>query len=322
MPESHAFVPSPRSTLCCAWAKSGRATCSARFPLKVSLVPLKRPSACGTPRDHPITFEEGDGPPRAGPFVASTPRRSMPSCWLPPPCRARSYMRIHAYSLRVHLAAESPRSQTTSQATRAMSASVQIMRSPGQPVGIQEFPGDVEQVVVLRNGASVRFRAISPHDAPRLMALCQRSSARTVYQRFFSPRRLRPEEAHALANVDYRERMALVAEVGTGESDLIGVARYGPGEEAATADIGLVVEDGWQGLGLGSILLKEILHAGAQRGIRHFRADVLTENRPALRLLARYTHIAQSTTSGSVTSITFHRREDSDAGALKPWGES
>jgi GNAT superfamily N-acetyltransferase len=43
------------------------------------------------------------------------------------------------------------------------------------------------------------------------------------------------------------------------------------------SDIALVVEDGWQGLGLGSILLKEILHAGAQRGIRHFKADVLTE---------------------------------------------
>jgi GNAT superfamily N-acetyltransferase len=141
------------------------------------------------------------------------------------------------------------------------------------------------------------------------MALCHRLSPRTVYQRFFSPRRLRPEEAHAFANVDYRERMALVAEVGTGqEPDLIGVARYGPGEEAAMADIGLVVEDGWQGLGLGAILLKEILDAGAQRGIRLFRADVLTENRPALRLLARYTHIERSTTSDGVTSITFRRR--------------
>ena len=203
-----------------------------------------------------------------------------------------------------------------------MRVSAQIMRSAGQTLGIQGFPGDVEPIVVLRNGASVRIRPIRPDDAPRLMALCHRLSPRTVYQRFFSPRRLRPEEAQAFANVDYRERMALVAEVGTGESDLIGVARYGPGEEAAMADIGLVVEDGWQGLGLGSILLKEILHAGAQRGIRHFRADVLTENRRALRLVARYTDIAQSTTNDGVTSITFRRRENSAAGVLTPWGES
>ena len=190
-----------------------------------------------------------------------------------------------------------------------MTVLAQIMRNPGQTVGIQGFSGDVEQVVTLRNGASVRLGPISPDDAPRLMALCHRLSPRTVYQRFFSPRRLRPEEAQAFANVDYRERMAVVAEIDRGqEPDLIGVARYGPDGEAATADIGLVVEDGWQGLGLGAILLKEILHAGAQRGIRHFRADVLTENRRALRLLARYTNIAESTTSDGVTSITFRRR--------------
>src|SRR5437016_9934687 len=126
------------------------------------------------------------------------------------------------------------------------------------------------------------------------MALCHRLSPRTVYERFFSFRRLLPEEAHALANVDYRQRMALVAEVADGqEPELIGVARYGPADEATTADIGLVVEDGWQGLGLGSILLEEILRAGAERGIRQFSADVLTENRRALSLLARHTAITR-----------------------------
>ncbi len=198
-----------------------------------------------------------------------------------------------------------------------MSVSGQTIRDTPRRAGIDGLRCDIEQVVVLRNGASVRLRPIRPDDAPRLMALCHRLSLCTVYQRFFSPRRLRPEEAYAFANVDYRERMAVVAEVDTGrELDLIGVARYGPAEEAATADIGLVVEDGWQGLGLGTMLLEEILEAGARQGIWPFRADVLTENRRALRLLARYTNIAQSTTSDGVTSVKFRRRENSAAGVL------
>src|SRR6267142_6285660 len=143
--------------------------------------------------------------------------------------------------MHVHLAAESRQPDTTSQShkkeihdestppktidrldtalrrTRAVRVSAQIMRSAGQTVGIQGFPGDVEGVVALRNGASLRLRPIRPDDAPRLMALCHRLSPRTVYQRFFSPRRLRPEEAYAFANVDYRERMVLVAEVDTGQ---------------------------------------------------------------------------------------------------------
>jgi RimJ/RimL family protein N-acetyltransferase len=143
--------------------------------------------------------------------------------------------------------------------------------------------------VTLRNGTSVRLRAIRPDDEPRLMALCRRLSPRTVYERFFSFRPLLPQQAHAFANVDYRQRMAIVAEVDDRrEPELVGVARYGPSDEG-TADIGLVVADAWQGLGLGSLLLQEILHAGEQRGIHEFSAEVLTDNRRALSLFARHT---------------------------------
>ena len=169
----------------------------------------------------------------------------------------------------------------------------------------------MEQSVTLRNGASVRVRAIRPDDAPRLMALCRGLSPRTLYQRFFSFRRLLPEEARAFANVDYDRRMAVVAEVDDGpEPELVGVARYGPSDEG-TADIGLVVADAWQGLGLGSLLLEEILHAGERRGIHEFSADVLTDNRRALRLLARHTAIERRTVAGGVTSVVFRRRADS-----------
>src|SRR5947199_3583782 len=120
----------------------------------------------------------------------------------------------------------------------------------------------MERSVTRRNGASVRVRAIRPGDESRLMALCRGLSPRTIYQRFFSFRRLLPEEAHAFANVDYQRRMAVVAEVDDRqEPELVGVARYGISDEG-TADIGLVVVDDWQGLGLGSLLLQEILHAG------------------------------------------------------------
>src|SRR6266480_3318772 len=186
-----------------------------------------------------------------------------------------------------------------------------------------EIPRDLadpEQGVTLRNGASVRVRAIRPDDEPRLMALCRRLSPRTVYERFFSFRRLLPEETHALANVDDRRRMALVAEVDDAqEPELIGVARYGPSDEG-TADIGLVVADGWQGLGLGSLLLEEILRAGEQRGIYEFSADVLTENRRALRLLARYTAITRRTAGSGVTSVVFSRRAESAFEATRHGG--
>ena len=178
-------------------------------------------------------------------------------------------------------------------------------------VEIPRHLADPERGVILRNGASVRVRAIRPDDERRLLALCGRLSPRTLYQRFFSFRRLLPEEARAFANVDYGLRMAVVAEVDDGpEPELVGVARYGPSDEG-TADIGLVVADGWQGLGLGSLLLEEILRAGEQRGVHQFSADVLTENRRALRLLARYTAITRRAVASGVTSVVFGRRAHS-----------
>ena len=92
-------------------------------------------------------------------------------------------------------------------------------------VEIPRYLADPEQGVTLRNGASVRVRAIHPDDEPRLMALCRLLSLCTVYERFFSVRCLPPEEAHAFANVDYCRRMALVTETADGqEPELIGVA--------------------------------------------------------------------------------------------------
>jgi acetyltransferase len=188
----------------------------------------------------------------------------------------------------------------------------------GMAVEIARYLADPGQHLTLRNGASVRVRSIRPDDEPRLMALCRRLSPRTVYQRFFSFRRLLPEEAHAFANVDYHRRMAVVAEVDDGqELELVGVARYGPSDEG-TADIGLVVADAWQGLGLGSFLLEEILRAGEQRGIHEFSADVLTDNRRALRLLARNTAITRRTVASGVISIVFSRRVDTALEATRP----
>lgn len=65
-------------------------------------------------------------------------------------------------------------------------------------------------------------------------------------------------------------------------------------------DAGLV-EDAWQGQGLGTILLHAIMRAGESRGIRTFRVDVLSENRRMLQLLARETEIVSRTASQGVT---------------------
>jgi RimJ/RimL family protein N-acetyltransferase len=145
-----------------------------------------------------------------------------------------------------------------------------------------------DQAVTLRDGAHVRMRPIRPDDEPRLATLYDRLSRDTRYHRFFSVmRRLPPDWAHFLANVDYHKRCALVVEAPGDPETLIAVARYEPAGEPGTAEVAFVVQDDWQHRGLGSILFRELLDAAAANGITLFRAWVLAENRRMLELIAR-----------------------------------
>ncbi len=164
--------------------------------------------------------------------------------------------------------------------------------------------------MVLRDGARVRLRAIRPEDQDRLVTFYDRLSQHTAYQRFFTVmRRLPPDWARLLANVDYRRRLALLAELGPSEApELIGVARYEPTDEADTAEIALVIQDGWQNRGLGTVLLAELLAAAKARGVRRFRAHVLASNARMLALLARDTDVQERHTESGVTTLLLTRR--------------
>ena len=106
--------------------------------------------------------------------------------------------------------------------------------------------------VTLTDGTQVTLRRIRPEDESALTALYERLSPQTAYQRFFTVmRRLPPDWAHILANVDYDRRMAIAA-LGPG-GELIGVARYVYDERAQEAEIAIVIEDRWQGRGLGTL---------------------------------------------------------------------
>ena len=171
------------------------------------------------------------------------------------------------------------------------------------------YPRELVRTITLKDGFSARLRPIRPDDEPRLVDLYERLSRRTAYQRFFTVlRRLPSDWYHFFANVDYVRRLALVVERETVAGvQLIGVGRYEPAEEPDTAEVAFVVEDGWQGRGLGGILLEAVLGAADARGIRRFRAYVQADNHRMLRLLATRTQVEDRKTEEGVTGLWFRR---------------
>jgi RimJ/RimL family protein N-acetyltransferase len=162
----------------------------------------------------------------------------------------------------------------------------------------------------------VRIRPIVPGDEPALRALFDRLSPETVRQRFFRYwRRLPDDWFHHFANVDYVGRLALVAEVDRPEGPrVVGVARYEPGEQEGRAEVAVVVEDAWQGRGIGRRLLTELLAEAQARGIRRFHADVLADNQRMLALIRQVGEVESVRVEFGVAEIDFRPREAAPAG--------
>ena len=169
------------------------------------------------------------------------------------------------------------------------------------------YPQELEREIVLPDGARLRIRPIRPEDESRLVNLHDRLSRHTAYQRFFTVmKRLPPDWAHFLANVDYHRRLALVAEHEAGE--LVAVARYEPTDRDDTAEIAFVVQDGWQNRGLGTVLLGQLLEAAEARGIHRFFAYVLADNTRMLDLLLRFTDVVERKLDAGVVTVLATRR--------------
>jgi RimJ/RimL family protein N-acetyltransferase len=176
---------------------------------------------------------------------------------------------------------------------------------------------DSPRTVRLRDGTTALLRPIRSEDAPALTRLYDRLSPESAYQRFFATmRRLPPDWARILADVDHDRRAAIVA-LGP-EGDLVGVARYGALADPAEAEIALVVEDAWQRRGLGTILLSALLEHAESRGITRFLAYVLADNHRMMRLVERLGHVTERSLSGGVTSLRFTRRPESDTRSPGP----
>jgi RimJ/RimL family protein N-acetyltransferase len=181
------------------------------------------------------------------------------------------------------------------------------------------YPRELERHVTLRDGSRVQLRPIRPEDQTRLIEFYNRLSRHTAYHRFFTVmRRLPPDWAKLLATVDYRRRLALIAEhEGPAGLELIGVGRYEPTDCEETAEVAFVVQDGWQNRGLGTVLFQSIIDAAVARGIRRFVAYVLADNPRMLDLITRFTEVEQRQTEHGIVEIAFRPRP-TQAGVRPP----
>jgi GNAT superfamily N-acetyltransferase len=145
--------------------------------------------------------------------------------------------------------------------------------------------------------------ARSEATTPRVSWRCTRG-VQTIYQRFF--KRLPADWAYRLATVDHVGREALVVEHGPAEDPvLIAVGRYEPTGDPKMVEVAFVVEDRWQGKGIGTALFRDLLRVADAHGIRRFRAFVLADNPRMVDLIARFATVRSRSLDHGVLTLDF-----------------
>lgn len=140
----------------------------------------------------------------------------------------------------------------------------------------------------LRDETPLVIRALQPKDRDELVASFGRLSPRSLYRRFFGPKRsFTAKEISYFVDIDFSRHVALVAEaIERGRPTIVGSSRYII-VALAEAEVAFTVADAWQGRGVGALLLRHLTLIAHGAGIRTFVADVLPENGGMLRVFEK-----------------------------------
>jgi GNAT superfamily N-acetyltransferase len=157
----------------------------------------------------------------------------------------------------------------------------------------------------LRDGRTVEIRAQRSQDREGMQAAIARSSSGSLYRRFFSARReFSEKETDYFLDIDFVNHLALVAVANdAGQPTIVGGGRYvvvRPGR----AEVAFAIVDAYQGLGIGTALMRHLAALGREAGLRELIAEVLSENAPMLNVFERSGLAMSTRREGAVVHVT------------------
>lgn len=149
-----------------------------------------------------------------------------------------------------------------------------------------------------------QVRPAGPDDAGPIRDFICGLSVRTQYFRFFTA--VSPPSRGLLRALTAENPRADILLITDQDGMVIGhgMAVDGAGDRAGVSDIGLVVADGWQGLGLGTVLLRLLVARAAARGIGALQLEVLPDNARMLGIVDRHWPAAERKRTLDALEIT------------------
>jgi GNAT superfamily N-acetyltransferase len=157
----------------------------------------------------------------------------------------------------------------------------------------------VRTTLLLPDGSELVLRLAGPDDLAAVTAMHERCSSRTRHRRYLSGT-TGPTASQLARLLDPGRVTTLAAEAEDGRI----VAMVNLIGEGLQAEVALLVEDAWQGRGLGTALLRRVGGLAARFGHAALVAYASADNAPVLRTLRRLGQPAQIERDGSVVTVT------------------
>jgi RimJ/RimL family protein N-acetyltransferase len=146
---------------------------------------------------------------------------------------------------------------------------------------------------------------VKPSDSELIAKAWLLLSEESQRKRFLAPKpRLTERDLRYLTEIDGHNHVALIALRLDAPDRLVGVARYVRlPDDPETAEVAVTVADNMQGQGIGKALSILLADEARGRGIKRFTAAVLSDNRPALRLMETMWRRLESHTDHGVRDV-------------------
>ncbi len=170
----------------------------------------------------------------------------------------------------------------------------------------RHYPQELTHDHTFQNDLTVRFRAIRPSDVDDMRRLFYGFSDSAVYYRYFSPIKTMPHtKMQDYVNIDYNQIMSIVGITGDpGENRLIAEARYAKLPDESFADIAFIVDESCAGKGIASYMFHLLVEMAIQRGLKGFKADVLTQNKAMMKVFEKASYPIKALMHSGVYELT------------------
>ncbi len=152
-------------------------------------------------------------------------------------------------------------------------------------LAIRPYPSHHVVTCNAKNDEDLTYRPIRPEDEPLMVQFHQTLSEESVYLRYFRSFNLDQRTEHnrltRICFVDYDRTIALVVtrKNEAGEEEVVAAGRLTRDHATNEAEYAIVVSDAYQGLGVGTQLLRRLLEIGHEEGVETVIAYMLPENK-------------------------------------------